>query len=307
MAVGKKPLDMGPTRSLTAMFVKAREDHRSKRMGRFGPRRDPTEVHQRLLTPSSPDEMVAMPPAWVATLAEGQEVLAAIRDRVEALERVQKKRMQDVFNAQDRDAEIDDLSSTIAGLIKRCEACVQQMSGRNNGAGTKREAKVRENAQCALAQALQESSKQFRKQQKSFVATIEKRDGGPAWLELGDSNEPIDDFGFTDTQLIELEERESEVDNRSEQITKIAKSVTELNSIFKELAVLVIDQGTVLDRIDYNLEQVSVKTQEATKQLEKADKAQRSGRAMKCIMALIIGIFILIVIITFQHRKPRST
>ena len=27
----------------------------------------------------------------------------------------------------------------------------------------------------------------------------------------------------------------------------------------------------------------------------------------RCIMALIIGIFILIVIITFQHRKPSST
>merc|ERR1719453_2091755 len=182
------------------------------------------------------------------------------------------------------------------------------MSSRNNAALTKREALVRENAQRALAQALQESSKLFRKQQKSFVATLEKRDGGPAWLEVGeDTNEPIDDFGFTDTQLIELEERERDVDERSEQITKIAKSVTELNSIFKELAVLVIDQGTVLDRIDYNLEQVSFKTQEATRQLEKADKAQRSGRAMKCIMALIIGIFIMIVIITFQHRKPSST
>jgi syntaxin 16 len=183
------------------------------------------------------------------------------------------------------------------------------MSGRNNAALTKREALVRENAQRALAQALQESSKLFRKQQKSFVATLEKRDGGPQWLEVGgeDSNEPIDDFGFTDTQLIELEERERDVDERSTQITKIAKSVTELNSIFKELAVLVIDQGTVLDRIDYNLEQVSVKTQEATRQLEKADRAQRSGRAMKCIMALIIGIFILIVIITFQHRKPSSS
>ncbi len=37
----------------------------------------------------------------------------------------------------------------------------------------------------------------------------------------------------------------------------LAKSIEELSVIFKELAVLVIDQGTVLDRIDYNMEQVS--------------------------------------------------
>ena len=42
------------------------------------------------------------------------------------------------------------------------------------------------------------------------------------------------------------ETKERDVDERSTQITKIAKSVTELNSIFKELAVLVIDQGETL-------------------------------------------------------------
>ena len=41
------------------------------------------------------------------------------------------------------------------------------------------------------------------------------------------------------------EKKERDVDQRSDQITKIAKSVTELNSIFKELAVLVIDQGAL--------------------------------------------------------------
>lgn len=34
------------------------------------------------------------------------------------------------------------------------------------------------------------------------------------------------------------------------------KSIEDLSTIFKELAVLVIDQGTILDRIDFNMEQV---------------------------------------------------
>ena len=36
----------------------------------------------------------------------------------------------------------------------------------------------------------------------------------------------------------------------------LAQSIEELSEIFKELAVLVIDQGTILDRIDFNMEQV---------------------------------------------------
>lgn len=37
--------------------------------------------------------------------------------------------------------------------------------------------------------------------------------------------------------------------------------------IFKELNTMVIDQGTVLDRIDYNIEQTNVHMEEAHKQL----------------------------------------
>merc|ERR1711865_1064564 len=99
---------------------------------------------------------------------------------------------------------------------------------------------------------------------------------------------------------------ETNINQRSDQITKIAASVQDLHSIFKELAVLVIDQGTVLDRIDYNIENVAIKSREAVVQLEKANEAQKSGRAMKCIMGLVIAICILIVLITLQHaNQPR--
>ncbi len=38
------------------------------------------------------------------------------------------------------------------------------------------------------------------------------------------------------------------------EIQKIVKSISELSAIFRELSVLVIDSGTILDRIDYNME-----------------------------------------------------
>ena len=47
---------------------------------------------------------------------------------------------------------------------------------------------------------------------------------------------------------------ETGVDQRGTEIASIAKSIEELAQIFKELAALVIDQGTILDRIDYNME-----------------------------------------------------
>ncbi len=46
------------------------------------------------------------------------------------------------------------------------------------------------------------------------------------------------------------------------------RSIQDLNTIFKELATLVIDQGTILDRIDYNMEQVVERVKAGVKELE---------------------------------------
>jgi syntaxin 16 len=63
--------------------------------------------------------------------------------------------------------------------------------------------------------------------------------------------------GMTMEQLEAVDDMEVQVAKRDHEINSIVESIEELSQIFKELAVLVIDQGTVLDRIDYNMEQVS--------------------------------------------------
>jgi len=47
--------------------------------------------------------------------------------------------------------------------------------------------------------------------------------------------------------------------------------VNDLAGVMKDLSVLIIDQGTVLDRIDYNCEMVAVTVEEGRKQLTKAE------------------------------------
>ena len=53
-----------------------------------------------------------------------------------------------------------------------------------------------------------------------------------------------------DTMNVFAEERDREVRN-------ILQSISDLTNIMRDLSVLVIDQGTILDRIDYNMEQAS--------------------------------------------------
>lgn len=61
----------------------------------------------------------------------------------------------------------------------------------------------------------------------------------------------------------------------------------------QDLAVMVQDQGTILDRIDYNIEQTQVQVQEGYKQLKKADSYQKANKKLYCIVVLAAAIILL--------------
>ena len=54
---------------------------------------------------------------------------------------------------------------------------------------------------------------------------------------------------------------------REREINDIAQGIIELADIFKDLQTMVIDQGTMLDRIDYNVERMTTDVKGAEKEL----------------------------------------
>ena len=54
---------------------------------------------------------------------------------------------------------------------------------------------------------------------------------------------------------MQVDGMEAFVEQREGKILSIAQSVNEMAQVMRDLSVLVIDQGTLLDRIDYNMEQ----------------------------------------------------
>jgi len=69
---------------------------------------------------------------------------------------------------------------------------------------------------------------------------------------------------------------------------------------------MVIDQGTVLDRIDYNVERTAEHVQAADKELKVATGYQKRSMRRKIIFLLILIVFGMLVLLLIKPRRGSS-
>lgn len=88
-----------------------------------------------------------------------------------------------------------------------------------------------------------------------------------------------------DLDLIQIQVEPTEA--QSEQVKLVAQQLTDLQSLFSEISDLVVDQGSILDRIDFNILQAGQNIKLANKEIEKTLVYERSWRANGCIGCLV--------------------
>lgn len=301
----------GIQRNLTSVYVKFRNDNKAKK-NRFGTgllggnANDLREGQQRLLNSKEDDaaiEMTCLPPTWVDTSDEAKTSISKLRERIDVLRKAHQKRLRQVFKDDESkgDQEIQTLSAQISNLFRDAEAKIKEIQTKGADMGiTNKDYGLRQNVQRKLATELQQLSQQFRKYQKSYMEELQKRDAG-VWDQDLEQQTSMP-AGLSPEEMMAYEDSIN-VHQRSEEIQRIAKSIHELHTVFKELSVLVIDQGTILDRIDYNIEQVVHQTVEANVQLSKAREKAKSNRAMKCIMFLVMMDSFLLLLNIIKYRS----
>ena len=114
------------------------------------------------------------------------------------------------------------------------------------------------------------------------------------------SNAGCADPRFSAQQTMQLVMAERMTEEREKAIGQVAESVGELAEIFKEIQVLVIDQGTILDRIDYNIEQAADRVGQAAVEITKANEYQKKSRTMYCIYILLLLCSFMVVILIIK-------
>ena len=102
---------------------------------------------------------------------------------------------------------------------------------------------------------------------------------------------------------------ETMIAQREKEIEDIAQGIIELANIFQDLQTMVIDQGTLLDRIDYNVERTADEVKGADQELTVATGYQKKTTKRKIILLLIllvVGLFIFVLIKPKKSDTPSS-
>jgi len=92
--------------------------------------------------------------------------------------------------------------------------------------------------------------------------------------------------------MLEYSDVPENLHKRGQEIDTLVKSIEELGSIFKDLQQLVVHQGSILDRIDHNIDEAFENTKKAHTELVQANESLKSNCARNSILVLIVIIFV---------------
>ena len=101
-------------------------------------------------------------------------------------------------------------------------------------------------------------------------------------------------------------ENDLALQRRNEEINRLLSQLEEIKGLFIDLSQLIQEQGTILDRIDNNINVALDEVKEGNKELDKAEKHQKSKAFYIYLIAMLILIIILGTIIIIRKAKRKS-
>ncbi|PLW05567.1 hypothetical protein PCANC_07794 [Puccinia coronata f. sp. avenae] len=290
------------------------------------------------------EESSALPPRWVDFVEEVEELTDQIKPKMVQLDKLTAKHVLPGFTDRSfEERQIEALTAEITQgfrqcqlLIRRIADCGQEMEtyinrSRNQKSQTSqprytnRDVTLVKNAQIAVATKVQSLSSVFQKRQRVYLQQLKgyekpSEHDGKALFAIEDDDDESSSRGnrFADgngSQQQQLQSRQSahsgvnqDIEQRTKEIDGIAQSISELADMFKDLGNLVLDQGTLLDRIDYNVEQMSSDIRGAAQELKTATQHQKRSGKCRIIFLLVLLIFAAVLVLVYKpkHSAPKQ-
>ncbi|CAF1504566.1 unnamed protein product [Adineta ricciae] len=234
-------------------------------------------------------------PSWMDSQRRIQLQFDQVRSRMKKLQQLHDKHLTrpDFDENSSEEKEIESITKDITAMLNGCHTSVQQLSVyANKSHANTYDKRLSSNVVQATASALQDLTIKFRKCQSTYLHKLKSRKENfnriMPDLEIdmnsnpfGDHNDldrNFDQISLTSEDQLQLTSQNVELlEKRDKEIREVLRSIEDVNEIFRDVAALISNQGTILDQIEYNIENTVVQLEQGNKHLAKAVEHKRRG------------------------------
>ena len=172
--------------------------------------------------------------------------------------------------------------------------------------------RIKNNMSQNILTELNSFSKKFKLNQEIYSKkckelVIEEEEDNNNFLELydistnnSDNNDNIINDNDANQNFLMKEEPDQLLQKRENELNEIVRGVNKLQEFFKDLHIIVIEQGTILDRIDYNIDVGFNNVSKGKKKIIEADEHHKGSCFRNVILFLLITIFVECLLILFK-------
>eukprot|EP01084_Bolivina_argentea_P084416 152668_1 len=277
---------------------------------------EPSKVDTSLLpnAPTTSDIRVAMPvtPPWMQSVEQIDSKSRQIEQQINVLKHDHSSRQRVIFDdhkADKYDLSIQETTKSVTALFKATKAMLQSMTIKSNEHSIPLiERTTRYNAMCSRATKVQQLTKVFRDAQRHFLQQMQiKQERSNKYIDMESVTNTLPDLSgiydesFNKEQMQRIQQMEMDASQKTQQILNIAKSVHALAELFNDLSQLVVEQGSLVDRIDYNVEQTLQTLHNTVPIVRKTNQYHKRSKTTLCIIVLVLLIILLGSIVILRH------
>ena len=186
---------------------------------------------------------------------------------------------------------INSTVSEITDKIHECENSITALSLEKTNDDM--QAQLKDNIKLYLMTQFSEFTRHFKYNQEIYIRKYNELGGGED-LDRKDNNEIQNENYLLKTEKV------NHLKRRDTELGELLNSMNNLTSTFRDLKNLVMEQGTVLDRIDYNIDISALNTAKGKQHLMKASELQKKSCFRNAMLTLVFIIFIESVILIMK-------
>ena len=220
---------------------------------------------------------------------------------VSTLQNEQQKRLVIKFDDEDKklNKNIAKIVHEITQQLSICEKKIKELVKQNIDNDTDNIIKI--NMQHTIIKKITDFTKKFKINQELYKKKYKELVGedDPTY-EINESLRKDNNDSNNFENFLMTENINQNLQNRDNELNQLLNSVNDLAQIFKDMQSLVMEQGSILDRIDYNIDIAATNVTTGKKSLVKANEYHKNNCFRNVIIVLIVCIFIEALLLIFK-------